>query len=243
MTWVALLLLGVGLADLVRAGSSPSVRSSLSAGVGSALLVAVVAASAGLTQGPDLIALIAITVLVIAWELLAGGPPSTQRPWPALVVLTLGALAAVACSGWASDADGVLGDWLRSSDASPLRTVSPAHALLLAGCLLTQVVTGNTVVRLVLGATGTIGPTRTPEQTIKGGRLLGPLERLLIVGLGLAGQFGAVGVVIAAKGVLRFPELQGQARTARIDDLTEYFLVGSFLSWSFALGSVALASL
>ena len=83
------------------------------------------------------------------------------------------------------------------------------------------------------------------------------MERLVILGLGVAGEFGAAGLVIAAKGLLRFPEIQAAARTATatplprpngayaggpagIDDITEYFLVGSFVSWLIALGSLAL---
>jgi hypothetical protein len=72
----------------------------------------------------------------------------------------------------------------------------------------------------------------------------------------LAGEFGAAGLVIAAKGLLRFPEIQATARgrtatdpagsypggPAGIDDVTEYFLVGSFVSWLIALASLALAA-
>jgi hypothetical protein len=76
------------------------------------------------------------------------------------------------------------------------------------------------------------------------------MERLVILGLGLAGELGAAGIVIAAKGLLRFPEVQAAARAgggaayqggpAGIDDITEYFLVGSFVSWLTALASLAL---
>ena len=78
-------------------------------------------------------------------------------------------------------------------------------------------------------------------------RLLGPMERVLILGLGLAGQLGAAGLVIAAKGLIRFPELQSKRSDsvavdgAGIDQVTEYFLVGSFVSWLLALGSLVLA--
>ncbi len=82
------------------------------------------------------------------------------------------------------------------------------------------------------------------------------MERLVILGLGLAGEFGAAGLVIAAKGLLRFPEIQVAARQgasgrptgsyaggpAGIDDVTEYFLVGSFVSWLIALATLALAA-
>lgn len=61
----------------------------------------------------------------------------------------------------------------------------------------------------------------------------------------LAGQFTAAAVVVAVKGLLRFPELQrGVSAEARTpdgpSDVTEYFLIGSFASWLVALAGVAL---
>ena len=61
-----------------------------------------------------------------------------------------------------------------------------------------------------------------------------------IVGLGLAGYLTAASIVIAAKGLLRFPELQSKREQVWIHRLTEYFLVGSFVSWLMALASLAL---
>ena len=108
--------------------------------------------------------------------------------------------------------------------------------LLLAGLVFFNVATANTIVRLVLLAIGALRPsdvtdanaaaaaaasqtgraapptTGQPADRLKGGRLLGPMERLVILGLGLAGEFGAAGLVIAAKGLLRFPEIQAAAR-------------------------------
>ena len=43
--------------------------------------------------------------------------------------------------------------------------------------------------------------------------MLGPMERLFILMLGPSGRAGAAAVVVAAKGLLRFPELQ-RTRTA-----------------------------
>lgn len=139
----------------------------------------------------------------------------------------------------------VLDSFFAATGWSDRVTDSAASALLIIGVLLVQMSTGNVVVRLVLAATGTIDPRRGHDATtaLKGGRLLGPMERLAIVGLGLAGLPTAAGLVIASKGVLRFPELQ-QRRDATdgpsIDEVTEYFLVGSFVSWGFALGSLGL---
>lgn len=123
--------------------------------------------------------------------------------------------------------------------------------LLLVGVLLVQLSTGNVLVRLVLGASGTTHPMRSttgPSPALKGGRLLGPMERVFIVGLGLAGEVTAASIVIAAKGLLRFPELQaahtdggGGPTGPGIHEVTEYFLVGSFVSWTVSLVALALA--
>ena len=84
-----------------------------------------------------------------------------------------------------------------------------------------------------------------PSDRLKGGRLLGPMERLLILGLSLAGQLTAATAVVAAKSIIRFPEINAQKVRDNggigIDDVTEYFLVGSFASWIVALGGLALA--
>jgi hypothetical protein len=85
-----------------------------------------------------------------------------------------------------------------------------------------------------------------PSDRLKGGRLLGPMERLLILSLGVGGQVAAASAVVAAKGIIRVPELNAQksstdnATGVGIDEVTEYFLVGSFASWLLALGSIAL---
>jgi hypothetical protein len=113
--------------------------------------------------------------------------------------------------------------------------------LLLAGVGLVMLSTANVAVRLVLDAVGV--PASTNEKQLKGGRMLGPMERLFIVGLGLAGQLTAAAVVVAAKGLLRFPELQRGSEAGGPSDVTEYFLIGSFASWLVALAGLGLLAL
>jgi hypothetical protein len=115
------------------------------------------------------------------------------------------------------------------------------RALFVAGVLTMLFATSNALVRLVLTAMGT--KFSNAEQRLRGGRVIGPLERVLIFGLGLAGQATAAALVIGAKGLLRYPELNGlrnepgaagpPART--IDVVTEYLLIGSLTSWLLAL--------
>ena len=81
---------------------------------------------------------------------------------------------------------------------------------------------------------------RGPERRLKGGRLLGPLERIFILGLGLAGNLTAAAIVVAAKGLLRWPELSSPTEQDRVHRLTDYFLVGSFVSWLVALAGLVL---
>ena len=114
------------------------------------------------------------------------------------------------------------------------------------GVVLLQLVTGNQLVRLVLGSVGAVKPAGEPQPSdrLKGGRLLGPMERLLILGLGLGGQLAVATAVVAAKSIIRFPEINAQKARENggigIDEVTEYFLVGSFASWIVALGGVVL---
>lgn len=63
------------------------------------------------------------------------------------------------------------------------------------------------------------------------GHLIGIAERLLILTLILADQYSAVGLVVAAKSVLRFNDL----RDSHDRSLTEYILLGSLLSFGITL--------
>lgn len=118
-----------------------------------------------------------------------------------------------------------------------LFTVYPLDEIVLVvGVGLFQLSSANIVVRLLLDAIGV--PAVTNEKKLKGGRVLGPMERLFIILLGHSGQLGAAAVVVAAKGLLRYPELQRTAREEGPTDLSEYFLIGSFTSWLVAIAGL-----
>lgn len=242
MSWVAVLLIGLALADLTH--SVRPVRI-LPAGVGAigAILVGLLA---GLTEPLDVAALVLIALAVIVWgHTVTSGFAGRLPAWAPLVVLAVSVTLTLAFAGRAGAADGLLGDWLRGTPIPALQGMEADRALLILGAFATQLSTGNVVVRLVLAATGTVNPARhgqvdDPEMQLKGGRLLGPMERVFILGLALAGQMTAASIVVAAKGLLRFPELSSRRDQERIHLLTEYFLVGSFVSWLVALSSLVL---
>ncbi len=254
MTWLAVWLAGVGLADLVRALDRPRVsRWAVPAGAG---LVLVLAALSGLTAPVDVVVLAAAIVPLGLWvrystqSLNTGSGHGAALGW-----LAAGLAWCILPSGWATVPSGVLGRWLQWADlplvAGP---VSTGRVLLVLALVLANLATANVLVRLVLVSVGAMRPVvraeagldPQPSDQLRGGRLLGPMERLVILGLGLAGQVTAAGLVIAAKGLIRFPELQAKRSETTsvdgvgIDEVTEYFLVGSFVSWLVALTSLAL---
>jgi hypothetical protein len=242
VSWIAVLLIGVGIADLVQ--SVKPVRI-LPECVGA--VVAVLAGLwAGLTEPGDLAALAVIAAVVVLWGLTVTDAFGGRRPAALpLVVLGTALVIGVVVSSLAGPVGGLFAAWVEGLPLSVLSDLGPERALLLFGVMLVQLSTGNVVVRLVLTVTHTVNPARhggtgDPEIQLKGGRLLGPMERAVIVGLGVAGQLTAASIVIAAKGLLRFPELSSDREQERIHRLTEYFLVGSFVSWLLALASLML---
>lgn len=85
-------------------------------------------------------------------------------------------------------------------------------------------------------AAETPGP-RDPRSGFKGGRLIGPLERILVLILTLAAAYPILAAMLAAKGIVRFPEISRDGETGA---RAEYFLVGSLVSWVIALGAAFL---
>lgn len=71
---------------------------------------------------------------------------------------------------------------------------------------------------------------------LKGGRLIGPIERLLLAGFAVAGAFPVVAALIAAKGIVRFPEIRRETTGYQ----AEYFLIGSLVSWAMAFAAAGM---
>lgn len=130
-------------------------------------------------------------------------------------------------------------------DASVLGRFDGDALLVVLAVAVAQLATANILVRLLLDLVGV--PAHDNEKQLRGGRVLGPMERLLVVGLGGAGSLTGASLVVAAKALLRFPELRaprdGASGFGGPSDVTEYFLVGSLASWSVALAGVGLIAL
>ncbi|WP_102141623.1 hypothetical protein [Mycobacterium hubeiense] len=244
MSALAVMLIAIGLADvgrrLTRRLWAPIVLALVAVG-GCALL-------AGLCHVGDIAPLVIAAASSVAWVVLCARAERTgEHEVAPLVVFGVAVAVLIVLSGWGSDVAGVVQRWSTWVDLPGLGDVDPNRLLMVVGVVLLQLVTGNQLVRLVLGKVGAVKPAGEPQPSdkLKGGRLLGPMERLLILGLGLAGQLAAATAVVAAKSIIRFPEINAQKARENggigIDEVTEYFLVGSFASWIVALGGLALA--
>ncbi len=104
-------------------------------------------------------------------------------------------------------------------------------AIVVGGGLLVTV-PSNWAVRQVLR----MARHEAPRSENRAGRWIGVLERLLIYVLVVIDAAAAAGLVVAAKSILRFPEISG--KPAAIDP--EYVLIGSLASWllAFSIGAL-----
>ncbi len=244
MSALAVLLIAVGVGDIVRRVCRavwPAVLAAVAA-------VVVVAGLAALWHPGDLVLLAVAAVTGGGWQVLCARSERTGAHEPvALGAFLAGVAVLLALSGWASAVGGVLARWADWVALPAGANPDPGRVLMVIAVVLLQLATGNQLVRLVLGSVGAVKPAGQPQPSdkLKGGRLLGPMERLLILGLGLAGQLTAATAVVAAKSIIRFPEINAQKARENgligIDEVTEYFLVGSFASWTLALAGLALA--
>jgi len=77
-------------------------------------------------------------------------------------------------------------------------------------------------------------------SSMRGGRWIGPLERILILLLASVEAPAAIAAVVAAPGVIRFPEISRDSQ-GKTGQKAEEFLIGSFASWILAvLGAVTI---
>lgn len=239
MALAGLVLIAVGFVDLVR-DLVPAQWGLLRAGVAKALLVGVVAvlsAAIALALGYDLLAAFAPVVAAGAWWALL---PDRPLAYPRLV-LAVPVVLAVAVVLLIAQPASVLATPLRDWYATTaLATDLPFEgALLIAGVVLFLVSSGNRIVKVALqdelGETAASDRTAPAVGGLRGGRLIGPLERILILGLFVANAPAVIAALIAAKGIVRFPEISKDTESG---NRAEYFLIGSLVSWAVALAGV-----
>ncbi len=253
MILLAVLLGSLGVADLARARSGSRRRLWLAASVGIASFV-LAATGSGQEWWWSLIAVVA----VIGWLVSTGESDGSHRAgfW-AVGVLAATAIVAFVWGPELSRPSGLLPGWYAALPYASLHAVSFTSFALVVGGALFLIETSNVIVRLALhgerstsvapapsaaSRPGTRGRSwrRPPSRSsaadaptavvveLKGGRFIGPLERVFLLALVLAGAFTAIAAIVAAKGIIRFPEISRDPGGSK----AEYFLVGSFASWA-----------
>ncbi len=161
------------------------------------------------------------------------------RRWP-LAVVGGGVGAAIVLQPLSPVAQSPLEPWFSELTVTLPAVPTVESLLLLVAVILFIVETSNVIVRLALG----LPLTSTGATETKGGRLIGPLERVLIFSLAVSGETLAISAVIAAKGLLRFPEISATTESGvERGNRAEQVIVGSLLSWILALAFVPLFTL
>ncbi|MGV8896032.1 MAG: hypothetical protein ACOH10_12810 [Rhodoglobus sp.] len=248
----AILLILIGSADLARVG----IASRFVCGVTIAALwsVVVILAMGGLGIAPWWIAI--ALVLAAAW-LVTTTASIDSRTAPGVLPAVGVVVALLAFLIWDRTAlamDGFIVEWHEGAISSVIESLPLPSIALAMGVVLFAIESSNIIVRAALRpTTSTTIPVvvpsaqsswwrRAPSPTtavadLKGGRLIGPVERLLIVALTLAGALPIVAGLIAAKGIVRYPEISNDGAGG---SKAEYFLVGSLVSWAIAVAAAGL---
>lgn len=241
MILVAVGLLGLAIVDLAR--WSPE----RVAGVRAALaVVAGVVASSTLVSlgggsGGQVVAVAVASALVLAvWSGFDYLPMPSAGGGLVWLMLVLAVLFGF--SGSIGPITGPLARWYENLPFGFIEDVSVDQFVVALTASLFAMASANRVVRLVLDAAGV--SRQRSEGTLKGGRLLGPLERLIVFAALLAANPATAAIVVTGKGLLRFPEIRGEVSGPGPEQVTEYFLIGTFTSIVVAvlLGLLVLAA-
>lgn len=127
--------------------------------------------------------------------------------------------------------------WLSGSDMSTISKFVLAHLttstfVLLIGYLLAYKPL-SILIQLLLRPY--LNQFENPDQENSGlqtaGEYIGGLERFLVITFVLLGQYAGIGFLLAAKSVFRFGDMRRQTDRK----LTEYIMLGTLLSFTFAL--------
>jgi len=158
--------------------------------------------------------------------------------WDAFLLdqtLHVAALLAISCYLVQTQTLGTTGDWWLNH----LGLFWPRCLVLAAGATLVVHVGGVVIGMIVAPLLRELAPTIQPTSLeplptrglANGGKVIGQLERALIFLLTFLGQPAGVGFLIAAKSIFRFGEL----RDANQRKEAEYIIIGTFLSFGWAL--------
>lgn len=188
MSVLALWLLTVGVADLVRwSADRAGLLRTVVGLVTSAVVALALALLLGFPAGASVLWTAIVTVGVAAWFWTSDRALARAKGsgWP-LVLMLAYLVGLLAATGTAPEQTGVAHDWYVGLKIRPLDLLPFEMFLVSAAALIFLQSTSNRVTRLILIGAGT--PATQGESTLRGGRIIGPMERTLIFALGVTGQ-------------------------------------------------------
>lgn len=109
-------------------------------------------------------------------------------------------------------------------------TTTINHALLLATALLIVTVVSSVGLKVIF-TKWAMTDDQNNDSLHEAGKYIGMLERLFVFGFIVVNQWQVIGFLLAAKSVFRFGDLS----KAKDRKLTEYILIGTFLSFGIAI--------
>ena len=161
-----------------------------------------------------------VLTLLAAFSAVIGLATGTaQRLWTVATVALTGVALGIA---WFAD----------DSDGSPDRLLT-----VVAGVV--AVAGGGLVTTQVFGIVDRASPVRRAGEVLRGGAWIGALERLAVYVALVAGWGPGLAIVLAVKGLGRYPELRSQEDSGA----AERFIIGTFTSVLWAVACVGLAVL
>jgi len=138
------------------------------------------------------------------------------------------AVASVLVMGWADPLAALVGRAVRTPTFRPFdeqKSLAGSTAMLLAAGYSTAVFAGGVLVSRLLASLGLASVKSASPRT---GKVIGYLERFIGLTLVLVGEWSALGLLLAAKSIARFRELEDRA-------FGEYYLIGTLASLGFAM--------
>lgn len=115
--------------------------------------------------------------------------------------------------------------------ATSLDWLLTEQSLLAIICLLFITKPLSIVIRVLISDLSPEKEGNKEDSLANAGKFIGILERLLIFGFVVSGNWGGVGFLLAAKSVFRF----GDLKDSQDRKLTEYILIGTLLSFGLAI--------
>lgn len=156
-----------------------------------------------------------------------------------VIALLTGRLYDLSPAPWLSKLESFLVEMFTPAGKTPSIDTNwlTLHAILFGFLIILNEV--NIMVRLMLSRLGLSPPDKKKsrpinEEQYRTGRVIGFLERIFVFLFILLQQYAAVGFILAAKGIVRYPDFGNRT-------FAEYILIGTLLSTLFAMVMAFLA--